>query len=236
VENRFKASEAVNYDDAIKRRIPLYSEIQTLMASLLPFSKKDYIRVLDLGCGTGSTSIAILKEFPLARMTGIDSSRDMLDIAAAKVKHTTWRVDFVRRDIRNFYPLPQGEGQGEGGFDAIVSAFSLHFLNEDEKRGIFSQCVAALKPGGMFIDAEAVLSSSEKVYTTYMERWKEFQRSNGFSDEEIGSHMLRFIRDVKPLTVEKQTGLMKDAGFVDVECYFKYMNWAVFGGCKGSKE
>ncbi len=207
--------------------------MQALIASLLPFSKKEYIRILDIGCGTGSTSIAILKEFPLARITGIDSSSDMLKIAASKTKHTTWRIDFLCRDVKaNFLPLPQGEGQGEGGFDAIISAFSLHFLSTGEKEDVFKKCLAALKPGGVFIDAEAVRPSSEKVYQIYMEKWKDFQLSNGFGEEEVGEQVLRFIRDVKPLTVDGQIELMASAGFYDVECYFKYMNWAVFGGYK----
>lgn len=232
MQNRFNAEEAANYDDVIKRRIPLYAEMQALIASLLPFSKKEYLRVLDLGCGTGSTSIAILKEFPLARITGIDNSSDMLKIAAGKVKHTTWRIDFLCQEISTFNPLPQGEGQGEGGLDAIVSGFSLHFLSPGEKEGVFKKCLAALKPGGVFIDAEAVRSPSEKVYQIYMEKWKDFQLSNGFSEEEVGEQMLRFIRDVKPLTVVGQMELMASAGFSDVECYFKYMNWTVFGGYK----
>jgi hypothetical protein len=65
-----------------------------------------------------------------------------------------------------------------------------------------------------------------------MEKWKEFQRSDGFSEDEIGAQMLKFVRDVKPLTVERQVKIMKIAGFIDVECYFKYLNWAVFGGYK----
>lgn len=231
MENRFKAVEADSYDDVIKRRVPLYNEMQTLMASILPFSKKEYIRVLDLGCGTGGTSVALLKEFPLARVTGVDSSQEMLAAAAAKVKHSTWRVDFLCRDIRvvgGQWPVVRGEEE----FDVIISAFSLHYLNEDEKKAVFSICWSALKPGGMLIYSEAVSSSSEKVYQGYMEKWKEFQRSNGFTEEEIGSHMLKFIRDVKPLTIDKQLDLMIEAGFKDVECYFKYLNWAVFGGCK----
>ncbi len=234
MENRFKAEEAQSYDEVIRRRIPLYAEIQSLMVSLLPFSKKEYIRVLDLGCGTGGTSVALLKEFPLARVTGVDSSQDMLDVASGKVKQTTWRVDFLCQDIK--HPLPQGEGRGEGGFDAILSAFSLHYLNEEEKKEVFGRCLAALKPGGIFIDAEAVLSPSEKVYSSYQEKWKEFQRSNGFTDEEIGTHMLKFIRDVKPVTVERQKELMTTVGFADVECHFKYLNWAVSGGSKLSAD
>ena len=233
MEKRFKAIEVGRYDDVIKKRVPLYNEIQTLMVSLLPFSKKEYLRVLDVGCGTGETSVGLLKEFPLSRVTGIDGSQDMLDEAAAKVKQTTWRIDFICQDMKAcIYPLPQGEGQGEGGFDAIISAFSLHYLNEDEKKALLSKCRDALKPGGIFIDAEAVISPSAKVYQLYMEKWKDFQRSNGFSEDEIGAHMLKFVRDVKPLTVERQVCLMSEAGFTDVECYFKYLNWAVFGGYK----
>ncbi|MDO8445301.1 MAG: class I SAM-dependent methyltransferase [Deltaproteobacteria bacterium] len=235
MDDRFKAEEAANYDEAIRRRIPLYREIQTLMTSLLPFPKKEYLRVLDLGCGTGETSISLLKEYPLARITGIDSSHDMLEAARKKVKHTTWRVDFLCQDIREVRSWESGVGSPlfcEGGFDVIVSAFSLHFLNEDEKEEILRKCLALLKDGGMFIDSEAVLSPSEKVYNMYMDKWKDFMRSNGFSDEEIGSHILKFLRDVKPMTVDNQLGLMRKTGFRDVECYFKYLNWAVFGGCK----
>lgn len=231
MENRFNAEEAANYDDVIKRRIPLYAEMQAFMAALLPFSKKEYIRVLDLGCGTGSAGVAILKEFPLARITAIDSSSDMLEIAKAKVKHTTWRVDFSCQDIR--VVSAQGPGvRGKEEFDAIVSAFSLHFLSSGEKEGLFKRCLIALKPGGMLITSEAVLSPSRRVYQVYMDKWKDFQLSNGFSEEEVGEQMLRFIRDVKPLTVDGQMEMMASAGFYDVECYFKYMNWAVFCGYK----
>ena len=231
MDNCFNATEAQIYDDVIRRRVPLYNEIQTLMASLLPFSKKEYLRVLDLGCGTGGTSVALLKEFPLARVTGIDSSSDMLAVAAAKVKQTTWRIDFICQDIRVVSGQWPGV-RGEKEFDAIISAFSLHYLNEDEKKVLFSKCRDALKPGGMLIDAEAIIPPSATVYQLYMEKWKEFQRSNGFSEDEIGAHMLKFVRDVKPLTVERQVCLMREAGFIDVECYFKYLNWAVFGGYK----
>ena len=148
----------------------------------------------------------------------------MLDVARKKVKHTTWRVDFLCQDIRAF--------NLEGEFDVIVSGFSLHFLSPDEKEEILRKCLALLKDGGMFMDSEAVLSPSEKVYNMYMEKWKDFMRSNGFSDEEIGSHILKFLKDVKPMTVDNQLGLMRKAGFRDVECYFKYLNWAVFGGYK----
>ena len=231
MEKRFKAIEAGRYDDVIKKRVPLYNEIQTLMVSLLPFSKKEYLRVLDVGCGTGETSVGLLKEFPLSRVTGIDGSQDMLDVAAAKVKQTTWRIDFICQDIRvagGQWPVVRGEEE----FDVIISAFSLHYLNEDEKKALLSKCRDALKPGGIFIDAEAVISPSAKVYQLYMEKWKDFQRSNGFSEDEIGAQMLKFVRDVKPLTVERQVCLMSEAGFTDVECYFKYLNWAVFGGYK----
>ena len=231
MDNRFNATEAGRYDDVIKKRVPLYNEIQTLMVSLLPFSKKEYLRVLDVGCGTGETSVGLLKEFPLSRVTGIDGSQDMLDEAAAKVKQTTWRIDFICQDIRVVSGQWPGV-RGEKEFDAIISAFSLHYLNEDEKKALLSKCRDALKPGGIFIDAEAVTSPSAKVYQLYMEKWKDFQRSNGFSEDEIGAHMLKFVRDVKPLTVERQVCLMREAGFIDVECYFKYLNWAVFGGYK----
>lgn len=70
-------------------------------------------RVLDVGTGSGAIALAIADEVAAAQVTGIDSSRDALEVARANVARTGLRVELVEADL--FDPLP------EGPWDLIVS-------------------------------------------------------------------------------------------------------------------
>ncbi|HMD01346.1 MAG TPA: methyltransferase domain-containing protein [Candidatus Baltobacteraceae bacterium] len=109
-------------------------------ASLLPAPPG---RLLDVGCGTGWTSVF------LARMgydvTGIDLAPDMIAAANAnKERYGTPNVTFA---VSDFEKLTYRES-----FDCVASYQSLHHAENDEAviRGVF----AALRPGGVFVTAE----------------------------------------------------------------------------------
>lgn len=78
--------------------------------------------VLDVGCGTGSTIIAIQKELGAAcRCVGVDISRPMLDSARRRAAREDAPVSFVCADAEQYAFDPQG-------FDLIVSRFGVMFF------------------------------------------------------------------------------------------------------------
>jgi trans-aconitate methyltransferase len=79
--------------------------------------------VLDLGIGTGVTSRRLLAAFPEARITGLDSSPDMVFRAREL-------LDDVRL-ARMEDPLP------DGPWDLVISVLSVHQLDEDQERDLF---------------------------------------------------------------------------------------------------
>ena len=76
--------EAVVYDEIIRALIPDYSEMLQALVNVVPFDAAIPIRVLDLGCGTGALTHAVLSAFPTARVTCVDIAAPMIEIARAK--------------------------------------------------------------------------------------------------------------------------------------------------------
>ncbi|WP_228973041.1 class I SAM-dependent methyltransferase [Streptomyces sp. DH12] len=109
------------------------------------------LRVLDLGCGTGSSTRALLDAAPRARITAVDASAGMLRRALAK----TW-PDNVR-----FLHLTAEEvaaAAGEAPYDAVFAAYL--FRNVTDPDDVLTSVRALLRPGGRLAVHEYSLSGS----------------------------------------------------------------------------
>lgn len=96
---------------------------------------------LDLCCGTGA-GVDVLARVCRERVTGVDFSAGMLEVARGRALPPAPAVSWVRADAR---ALPFGPA-----FDLVVSfgAFG-HFLPR-ELPGLFGQVRSVLRPGGCF--------------------------------------------------------------------------------------
>jgi SAM-dependent methyltransferase len=93
---------------------------------------------LDVGCGTGALSQAILDRCDPAAVSGIDSSDGFLTLARRQIQDA--RATFELADARS---LPFADGT----FDAIVSALALNFL--PDRPGALTEMRRTARPGGV---------------------------------------------------------------------------------------
>ncbi len=107
--------------------------------------------VLDICCGTGDLSLSVAK---LAgkdtKVTGLDFSRPMLDVAVKKAKKAGLDITFVTGDIADV-PFP------DNSFDSMCIGFgfrNLTYKNEKSAQYI-SEILRVLKPGGRFVIVES---------------------------------------------------------------------------------
>ncbi|MFF7766231.1 class I SAM-dependent methyltransferase [Streptomyces massasporeus] len=110
----------------------------------------DGLHLLDLGCGTGASTRALLRAAPRARITAVDASAGMLRRALAK----PW-PDSVR-----FLHLSAEEldAAGEGPFDAVFAAYL--FRNVSDPDGVLGTVRTLLRPGGRLAVHEYSLGGS----------------------------------------------------------------------------
>lgn len=99
-------------------------------------------RVLDLGCGFGRHAVPLAKLG--YRVTGVDLSAHMLDVAASLARRAVVDVDWVRRDVR--------ELAGLGPFDACVCLYTVFgYFSDEENARVLRGVRDVLAAGGRFM-------------------------------------------------------------------------------------
>ena len=179
-------------------------------AVLLDFIPQKVQRILDLGSGDGRL-LALLKiGRPDAEGIALDFSPTMLKAARERFSNNP-KVQVVNHNLDS--PLPD-----LGQFDVIVSSFAIHHCADERKRQLYSEVFNALLPGGIFCNLEHVASPTKELHSRFI-------RSLGLNEgEEDPSNIL--------LDVEKQLEWLRDIGFQNVDCYWKWLELALFGGNK----
>ncbi len=111
--------------------------------------------VLDIGCGTGSLTLRCAGR--AARVTGIDISPQMLDMAREKVEAAGLEDQI---ELREMSAIDLDEAFGDGSFDAIVSSLVFSELSEDEQGFVLRECHRLLRDGGRLVIADEVVPRS----------------------------------------------------------------------------
>ncbi len=121
-------------------------------------------RVLDIGCGTGTTAI-IAKELVGAEgsVCGIDASPEMIARARRKASRARVQIDFVQAAAES---LPFADGQ----FDAVLSSMMLHHLPAAVRRQCALESRRVLKPGGRVFAVDFTTPPRQKGIIAHFHR------------------------------------------------------------------
>jgi SAM-dependent methyltransferase len=179
-------------------------------AALLEFIAPSTRRILDLGTGDGRLLALVRQRHPDTDAVAIDFSPAML-AAVRKRFAGDPRVSVLEHNMD--VPLPS-----LGKFDAVISSFAIHHLVHERKRGLYSEIFGLLNPAGVFCNLEHVASPTERLH-------EEFLHRIGFTVEtEDPSNKL--------LDVETQLSWLREFGFVDVDCQWKWRELALLTGMR----
>jgi tRNA (cmo5U34)-methyltransferase len=214
--------EAPAYDAQILRIVPQYREQGELILEMLPFDTSRSIRALDLGCGTGALSYLVLAAFPVATVVACDLSRKMLAMCERRLARFAPRVAFRHADFATC-------DLGAGEFDVVVSGLAIHHLDGEGARALYERIRSALRPGGMFLNRELVLGATPAWTKVYERLWREHVAISGERNE---GWFQRYMDEDQPASVEDHLTWLRDAGFIEVACHYRRLNFAVFGGSK----
>ena len=186
-------------------------------------------KIMDLGCGTGAITLKLHKAG--YSMTAVDSSDEMLEVAAQRFAQAGAKIQIINQDIRNL--------SLHGGADAAVMANDVinYLTDEGEAESVLKKICGALKPGGILLFD---ISSSYKLRLmdgqSYFEEnddglyiWhNEYDKSDETLKMEISlyCHYSENLYEKslethiqKAYKEEKLCKMLKDAGFDDVKLF-----------------
>ena len=186
-------------------RIPHRTEGEAVLLDLVPRTAR---RILDLGTGDGRLLALLLIDRPDAAGVAADFSPTMLAAASDRFRGDP-RVEVIEHDLDE--PLP-----GLGIFDVVVSSFAIHHCTDERKRSLYAEIFALLEPGGVFYNLEHVASSTPALH-------ERFLRAIDTTAEDPSN---------KLAPVELQLDWLRRIGFADVDCHWKWLELALFGGIK----
>jgi len=187
--------------------IPHRMEGFAAMMELLPAAPR---RVLDLGTGDGYTLGLVRSVYPGVEGVGVDFSAEMLGRARDRFAGEAG-VEIVEHDLD--HPLPP-----LGRFDLVVSSFAIHHCVDERKRALYSEVFGALEPRGRFMNLEHVDSATPQLHVEFLAAIGKTPDEDDPSNKLVGVHT--------------QLAWLREIGFVQVDCHWKWRELALLSGVK----
>jgi trans-aconitate methyltransferase len=187
-------------DEYLAREIPHREIAEEMLLAALPQRVE---RCVDLGTGDGRLLALVGTRFPAAEAIGLDSSAAMLERAKERFDGSP-KVELRDHDLRA--PLPE-----VGAAEVVVSGLAIHHLEDARKRELFGEVHRLLSPGGVFANLDLVRSASARLHEL-------FRREIGRVEDDPSDRLAG---------LEEQMGWLREAGFTEVECHFKWLELAL---------
>ena len=213
------------YEHAVKSVNMGYELILTLTYAFLRALQKPQLDILVVGAGGGAEIERFLPDNRGWRLTGVDPSQDMLDLAAAKADRlgVSDRVKLIRGTVEE---LP-----GDQRFDAATCLFVLHFLADDAKLALLRGMARCIRPGG-----PALIVSGCRVDTLDQDPlrddllgvWQQYGELHGMQAARMAAIIDELLaRQAQGTTEEEYRRLIHAAGFAHMTSILSIMGNAI---------
>lgn len=217
----FDETVAPVFDDMLSRSIPQYWIMRHAVNDLAKqFIQKD-TDIIDIGCSSGGAIESLVNDFQESnRFIGLEVSESMLDEARKRFKSEIEKgsVEIRKHDLREGYP--------DAKASLTLSILTLQFTPIEYRQQIIQSIYDSTVSGGVFICVEKVLGNTAKLNDSLVTSYYNMKRNNGYTQEEIDRKRFSLEGVLVPITANWNEELFKRAGFKQVDCFWRWMNFA----------
>lgn len=196
--------------------------------------------VMDICCGEGRLTTALLERFPTLKVLAYDGSPSMLTATRANAgihaeRVETQVIDIAKTDWR----------RPEAPLHAVVSSLAIHHLNGPDKRTLFAAIAAALKPGGVFVLADLVEPATSRSQAVAADAWDAETRRRALDTDGTLAGFDRFIAEgwnhyrlTEPDPIDQPSRLvdmldwLRAVSFTDVDVHWMKAGHVILSGSK----
>jgi len=219
---------ATGYDALIRGFVPAFDTMQDKICELMAevLGEERPISVLELGVGTGILAFRLLSRFPIRYYHGFEASPHLAAFARSRLSTFSTDVTVHAQDFRR--------SNWPGEMDAVVSTLTFHYLSSKEKQLAFRKAYESLRPRGLFIVGDRVISSNASINEVYYSRMQRFWdiTTRNWEPRTREDHKTQDDPNEEPWLLEEQMCWLKEMRFLEVECIWKDFNYCVFCGIR----
>jgi len=221
----FNESVAEHFDSHVRKSLPLYDEIQKMIALLSDGYVTSGCKVYDLGTATGETIYRLQKRHQGlgVKFVGVENSEPMIERAKGKCDPSS--VEFWLADVSDVESYPDA--------GLIIAMCTLQFVPVENRPRIISAIHKSLMPGGGFIWVEKLCIGSTALGDQWKTAYHDFKRRQGLTDEMIQQKEQSLEGVLIPITFQENVELLKQGGFSEIEPFFTWFNFCGFVARKG---
>ena len=213
---------AQEYDANRKKFIPCFDDYYISTTKFIASNIAVPKRVLDLGAGTGLLSYFWYCHFPATEYVLVDIADDMLQIA---------RKRFSGIDTVSYQTVDYSKELPVQDFDAIVSALSIHHLENMDKEKLFKRIYDKLAEGGLFVNYDQFCAGQADMDDWFDSYWESQLAESGLTEHDIALWKERRKLD-RECSVEEETEMLGKCGFKTVKCVYSYQKFSVIAAIK----
>mmetsp|Transcript_93327 Transcript_93327/g.216989 ORF Transcript_93327/g.216989 Transcript_93327/m.216989 type:complete len:373 (+) Transcript_93327:55-1173(+) len=220
---RFRVQEefdelAMEYNKLIHVWVPWYDEMLAVTVGALP-TKPTTPVILELGCGTGNLSAAVLAALPGVTLHVVDDSKESLSLCRHRNRLNKQEVAYHQQDFMDL-------DFGAASLDHVVTTISLHHLEETCRKVLFTRTYKWLKPGGSLVYTDIFRGGDQEEDNRFCEDWKTASYAKGATDEQWSRFMEHDRKQDKHSSMAVVTGWLRKIGFVNIEVTWSRSLWA----------
>ena len=215
-------------------------ELQTeTILSLIPQPQGDAL-AMEICCGAGGLTAALLDRFAGLRVMALDGSPSMLETTRAAAGGNASRLDTAIIDIADAgWRIPPEP------LHAVVSSLAIHHLDGPGKQRLFADIHAALRPGGVFVMADLIEPVTARGRAVAADAWDAETRRRALDTDGSLAGYERFLAENwnyyrqpgpdpldKPSSVVELLDWLRGAGFQGVDLHWMKAGHVIMSGVR----
>ena len=213
---------AEDYDSNRRKFIPCFDDFYKNTTEFIASNIEEPKQIVDLGAGTGLLTYFWYQQCPDSKYMLVDIADEMLNVARKRFDG----IENISYQIENYiYRLP------DIVFDMVISALSIHHLENEDKKKLFSKIYDSLPHGGLIINFDQFCSGQPKMNHWFNSFWESQLAGSGLTDKDIELWKERRKLD-RECTVWQEENMLKECRFKIVKCVYSCQKFSVIVAIK----
>jgi len=216
----FDETVANVFPDMIRRSVPGYENIITMIGLFAEQYVQEHTQCYDLGCSLGAATLAIRHHIHKddVSIISVDNSKSMADRCRNNIAKDTSiaNVDVICEDIQNI------EIQNAS---MVILNFTLQFLEPEKRLDLLTNIYNGMNTGGALVLSEKITFTDPILLNMNIELHESFKKANGYTDLEISQKRSALENTLIPDTLDYHQQRLSDIGFTKIIPWFQCFNF-----------